>query len=104
MVPEVRAAMRHLQPALGDPSIVKVLHGCVNDIRWLATNFHLYLVNVFDTGEAARVLKLASLSLSHLLWQHFGVSVDKALQLADWRQRPLPAHMLEYGTHVWLCV
>jgi exosome complex exonuclease RRP6 len=60
-------------------------------------DFGLYLVNLFDTGQAARVLGYPSASLAHLLERHVGVSPDKRYQLADWRLRPLPDDMLAYA-------
>jgi ribonuclease D len=33
----------------------QVLHGCANDVLWLQRDFHVYLVNVFDTEKAAAV-------------------------------------------------
>lgn len=34
----------------------QVLHGADSDIVWLQRDFGLYIVNMFDTGQAARVL------------------------------------------------
>lgn len=62
---------------------------------------------MFDTGQAARVLSLKSFGLAHLLQTYCGVLADKKYQLADWRQRPLPAEMLKYAredTHYLLYV
>ena len=43
--------------------------------RWLQRDFGIYIVNMFDTGQAARVLQLPGLGLKYLL-QHFcGVQV-----------------------------
>ena len=43
--------------------------------RWLQRDFGIYVVNMFDTGQAARVLQLPGLGLKYLL-QHFcGVRV-----------------------------
>ena len=39
-----------------DHSKVKVLHGADSDIGWLQRDFGIYVVNMFDTGQAARVL------------------------------------------------
>lgn len=80
-----------------DPTIVKVLHGCDSDVVWLQRDFSIYLVNVFDTGQAARILSYPSCSLSYLLKKHANVEVDKKYQTADWRQRPLPEGMLQYA-------
>jgi exosome complex exonuclease RRP6 len=60
-------------------------------------DFGLYIVNLFDTGQAARVLAYPSASLAYLLERHVGFNADKRYQLADWRLRPLPEDMLMYA-------
>ena len=45
--------------ATRDPAIVKVLHGANMDIHWLQRDLGLYVVNLFDTGQAARALQHA---------------------------------------------
>lgn len=57
------------------------------DIVWLQRDFGVYVVNLFDTGQAARVLHFAHLSLSYLLKHYCKLDVDKQFQLADWRMR-----------------
>ena len=74
-----------LGPCFADPGVVKVLHGSDNDVLWLQRDFGLYLVNLFDTGQAARALGYESFSLAYLLKKHCGVVADKRYQLADWR-------------------
>lgn len=96
-----------LRPIFDDPEKVKVLHGADMDIQWLQRDFGLYIVNMFDTGQAARVLQYRSAGLAHLLQHHCGVLADKKYQLADWRVRPLPAEMLKYAredTHYLLYI
>ncbi|KXZ56029.1 hypothetical protein GPECTOR_2g1581 [Gonium pectorale] len=100
-----------LGPALArvfaDPQVVKVLHGADGDVEWLQRDFGLFLVNMFDTGQAARVLSLQSAGLAHLLEREVGFQPDKRYQLADWRLRPLPPDMLHYArcdTHFLLHV
>merc|ERR1719233_2658644 len=41
--------MTGLNEIFANPNIVKVLHGCQQDIMWLQRDFSVYLVNVFDT-------------------------------------------------------
>lgn len=41
---------------LADPAIVKVFHGADSDIVWLQRDFDLYVVNLFDTYHACKVL------------------------------------------------
>lgn len=73
------------------------MHGADSDIVWLQRDFGVYVLNLFDTGKASRVLQLSSHGLAHLLEAFCGVKANKAYQLADWRQRPLPPDMLEYA-------
>ena len=36
-------------------SMCQVLHGGDNDVLWLQRDFHLYIVNAFDTEKACQV-------------------------------------------------
>ena len=80
-----------------DPNKLKVFHGADMDVQWLQRDFGIYVVGMFDTGQAARVLDLPSKGLAYLLSHYCGVSADKRFQLADWRVRPLTSEMLEYA-------
>lgn len=104
---ELRSDMYILNESLTDPAIVKVFHGADSDIEWLQKDFGLYVVNMFDTHQAARLLNLARHSLDHLLRLYCGVESNKQYQLADWRIRPLPEEMLSYArddTHYLLYI
>lgn len=104
---ELRAELGILNEVFADPKIVKVLHGADMDVLWLQRDFGLYLVNLFDTGQAARVLHFPHLSLAYLLSHYCKLNVDKKFQLADWRIRPLPTEMVKYAredTHYLLYV
>ena len=91
-----------------DPKIFKVLHGADMDIQWLQRDFGVYIVNMFDTGQAARVLGLAGgFGLANLLDTFCKVSTNKKFQTSDWRVRPLPNDMLRYAridTHYLLFI
>lgn len=103
----VREHMFMLSSSFHNPSILKVLHGADHDILWLQRDFGLYIINMFDTGQAARILELPRFSLAHLLERYCNIKVDKKYQLADWRIRPLPAEMAKYAredTHYLLYV
>ena len=47
----------------------------------------MYVVNMFDTGQAARTLQEGRFSLAHLLKKYCNVEAQKQFQLADWRIR-----------------
>lgn len=44
-----------------------MLHGSDSDIVWLQRDFGIYVANLFDTGQAARVLGYPSAGLAYLL-------------------------------------
>ncbi|KAG5838759.1 hypothetical protein ANANG_G00226990 [Anguilla anguilla] len=94
---ELRSELYILNETFTDPSIVKVFHGADSDIEWLQRDFGLYVVNMFDTHQAARALNLGRNSLDHLLKLYCDVNADKRYQLADWRIRPLPEEMYQYA-------
>lgn len=52
---------------------------------------------MFDTYIAAKALGLPQFSLQYLLGKYCDIAQNKAMQLADWRIRPLPNDMLEYA-------
>ncbi|PKU72102.1 exosome complex exonuclease RRP6 [Dendrobium catenatum] len=70
-----------LQPVFADPSICKVFHGADNDVLWLQRDFHIYVVNMFDTAKACEVLAKPQKSLAFLLEAYCGVLTDKSLQV-----------------------
>ncbi|GMI85466.1 RRP6-like 2 [Hibiscus trionum] len=97
----------YLREIFKDPSKKKVMHGADRDILWLQRDFGIYLCNLFDTGQASRVLKSERNSLEHLLQHYCGVTANKEYQNADWRLRPLPDEMLRYAredTHYLLYI
>ena len=61
-----------------------MLHGADSDIMWLQRDFGIYIANLFDTGQAARVLGLPA-SLAGLLKHICGIIV---------RPLPLPSYMV----------
>ncbi|KAL1210212.1 Protein RRP6-like 2 [Cardamine amara subsp. amara] len=97
----------YLREIFKDPKKKKVMHGADRDIIWLQRDFGIYVCNLFDTGQASRVLNLERNSLEFLL-QHFcGVTANKEYQTADWRIRPLPEEMTRYAredTHYLLYI
>lgn len=98
-----------LGPVLQDASILKVMHGAEHDVQWLERDFGLHVVNLFDTGQAARLLCYPSISLAFLLQKFADVDASRkqTFQTADWRQRPLPDAMIQYArsdTHYLLYI
>ncbi|KAL0022097.1 hypothetical protein WJX79_008401 [Trebouxia sp. C0005] len=102
--------MHLLRPIFADPSVLKVVHGGDNDVLWLQRDYHIYMVNVFDTEKACQALGRHQRSLAKLLDKYCQVTTDKSFQKSDWRVRPLSkaqqayaqrdAHYLLYLAHV----
>ncbi|XP_063224220.1 exosome complex component 10 homolog [Bacillus rossius redtenbacheri] len=104
---ELRDKLHVLNEVFTKPSVVKVFHGADYDVEWLQRDLGLYVVNMFDTHQAARALSLPHLSLAYLLLKYCAVTADKKYQLADWRIRPLPKELVKYAredTHYLLCI
>jgi exosome complex exonuclease RRP6 len=94
---KLRSDMHRLNEIFTDWTLLKVLHGADFDIEWLQKDFGIYVVNMFDTGQASRVLQYPHFSLSYLLQKFCGIQAQKQHQLADWRQRPLGDELIRYA-------
>ncbi|PVU90903.1 hypothetical protein BB561_004662 [Smittium simulii] len=94
---ELRDQLHKLNVLTADPSRVKVFHGAESDIVWLQRDFGVYVVGLFDTYHASKVLGYPKHSLQYLLQTIPKVTVDKKYQLADWRIRPLTQEMINYA-------
>lgn len=102
-----RQNLQVLNEVFADPKIIKVFHGAYMDIGWLQRDLGLYVVGLFDTHHASRVLGYAGGSLAFLLKKFIDFDADKKYQLADWRIRPLPEEMFFYAradTHFLLYI
>lgn len=80
-----------------NPRQVKIFHAGENDIPYFRDKLGITFTNLFDTHHAARVLGYPRCGLAPLLEEHFGVTLDKRFQTADWRIRPLPPDQDEYA-------
>ena len=104
---KLRSYLNKLNVIFTNPNILKVFHGADYDILWLQRDFGIYVVNMFDTGRASRILSYESYSLKYLLHKFCDFEADKTYQLADWRIRPLTDGMIKYArndTHFLLYI
>ena len=86
-----------LEKIFSNPEIEKVFHAAEYDLICLKRDFDFTVVNLFDTMMAASVLGKAEVGLGSILSNEFGVQMDKRYQRANWGQRPLPDHLLDYA-------
>lgn len=106
LAPGVWDVVAGLASIFADPSIVKVGH-CIGgmDTFSLHRDFGIYVVNAFDTYEAAQVLKLPSRGLDSVC-AHYGLqdsekyfALKETYQAGDWHVRPLTPAMLQYARY-----
>jgi ribonuclease D len=75
----------------------KVFHAAEYDLICLSRDFGFEFANLFDTMVAARILGRKAVGLGSLLEAEFKVHLEKRYQRANWGQRPLPPHLLNYA-------
>jgi ribonuclease D len=72
-------------------------HGADYDLTLFRKTYDWVPATVRDTQIAARLTGSRSFGLAALVEQHFGKTLSKASQKADWSRRPLPPVMLNYA-------
>ena len=95
-----------LATIFSDRSIVKIGHGIRGlDIQSLQRDFGIFVVNAFDTFEAAEVLKLEGKGLANIC-SHYGLQTSELYhdlkenyKATDWTKRPLTDPMILYGRY-----
>jgi ribonuclease D len=107
LAPGVWDCVSLLSTLFADPAIVKVGHSIGSlDVRSLHRDFGIFVVNAFDTYEAAQILKVPNgLGLASVC-QHYGLvnvqqykDLKATYQTTDWRRRPLTDDMIRYGRY-----
>ncbi|MEY4939056.1 MAG: hypothetical protein RIQ93_791 [Verrucomicrobiota bacterium] len=79
-----------------------VMHGSDFDLRLLHDLCRFSPHSLFDTMLAAQLLGRARIGLASLLDEHFGVTLDKDGQKANWSKRPITPKLLNYASlDVW---
>ena len=86
-----------LAPFFANPDQQKVFHAAEYDLICLRRDYHFEFTNIFDTMSAARTLGWPQVGLAAILDTHFGVTLNKKYQRADWKRRPLTPEQLDYA-------
>jgi ribonuclease D len=83
---------------LYDPSVVKVLHACAQDLEIFAHLRGAVPGPIFDTQLAAPLLGLPEqMGYAPFVKEMRGVTLDKAQARTDWSRRPLGEAQLRYA-------
>jgi ribonuclease D len=92
--------LRPLWKILAEKNLV--MHGSDFDLRLLKDLCGFRARSLFDTMLAAQLLNRPRTGLAPLLEEHYGVTLDKASQRANWSRRPLTPRLLDYAAlDVW---
>ena len=91
------ADLRALGPFFANPAQQKVFHAAEYDLVCLKRDYGFEVINIFDTMSAARTLGWPQVGLAAILNLHFGVTMNKKYQRADWKRRPLTPEQLDYA-------
>ena len=59
LVPSIRKRLHELNSVFTDPAKIKVFHGAESDIVWLQQDFNVYVVGLFDTFHASKLLGMS---------------------------------------------
>jgi ribonuclease D len=86
-----------LAPFFANPNQEKVFHAAEYDLICLRRGYGFQFSNLFDTMSAARTLAWPQVGLAAILDTHFGVTMNKKYQRADWKHRPLTPEQLDYA-------
>ena len=86
-----------LAPVFANPDQQKIFHAAEYDLICLRRDHQFEFTNIFDTMSAARSLGWPQVGLAAILDSHFGVTLNKKYQRADWKRRPLTPEQLDYA-------
>ena len=98
---------KYLGDLFENENILKIFHGCSNDLSWILSNFEIKTNNIYDTAESFVVYQEIILnksfknsnhpSLYYLVVFFLGVKLNKIYQTSNWKIRPLTDAMYQYA-------
>ena len=95
--PMAQIDVKALDPILKNPSILKLFHSAVDDIKALKRDFGFQFKNIADTMYSSKLLGLEHNSLNYLVEYYHKVFLSKTEQKSNWEKRPLDRHQLQYA-------
>ncbi len=82
---------------LAESSVEKIIHAAENDLIGFRRDYRFQVKNIFDTSLACRLLGRNRLGLAKILFENFGITMDKKYQRCNWEKRPLNPEQLFYA-------
>jgi ribonuclease D len=97
----LRDQMQDMKSIFESETLLKVMHGAYNDVKWLYENYGFKVRSLYDTQQAHSLSGETELGLDKLWRKHCNFTMDrshkKTMQSSDWRARPLDAGQLNYA-------
>jgi exosome complex exonuclease RRP6 len=94
-----RTVSKVLAPVVENRKVMKIMHGCDNDLVVIRSILGLNFVNFVDTArvdmEIHRHINIRGLAV--LVKEYLREHVNKDYQVSEWRIRPIPNSMLDYS-------
>ncbi len=85
---------------LTNPSIIKAIHSCSEDIELIKQESNDVPVNLIDTQIAAGMLGHgSSLGYGAMVEKYLGINLDKGEARTNWLKRPLSAKQMQYAAN-----
>ena len=98
---------KYLGDIFENENILKIFHGCDNDLFWILSNFEIKTNNIYDTSRSFFIYQELILnknfktvtfpSLYYLIVFFLGVKLNKKFQTSNWKIRPLTDSMYQYA-------
>jgi ribonuclease D len=96
LVDPLAVSPKPLADVLHGPGVA-IFHAAEQDLLVLDRACGALPTRIYDTQVAAQFLGMATPSLSNLVETVLGIEMKKDVQLTDWMERPLAAHVLAYA-------
>ena len=95
----LKGCLNVLNEIFTDTNVLKVMHRATRDLEMMQKHLGLYVVNLFDTWTAGKLLSAQKAlgSLADLVREYCSVKFDVDHQTSDWQIRPLPNDMVKYA-------
>lgn len=90
--------LRSLESLFRNPSCIKIIHACRQDIEAFEQRMDARITNLFDTQLAAGFCGYGGqISYARLVQDFCGVKLDKTQTRTDWSRRPLTDKQIQYA-------
>jgi len=95
--PMAQIDIKALSGVFKNPSILKIFHSAIDDIKALKRDFGFEFKNIADTMYSSKLLGLEHNSLNYLVEYYHKIFLSKTEQKSNWEKRPLDRYQLQYA-------